>query len=92
MGKKDLDNNNARLTDRGRGYLAGKAEEKRRCADIALDIWKKKPAKDAEWYKTVGREIAAEIMGFDYIGPFGIPVVVDESLEEDEWYLLSPPP
>lgn len=68
------------------------ANERHRCMEIALGIWKKKPAKDAEWYKTVGREIVAEIWGFDYILPSGIPVVVDQSLEEDEWYLLSPPP
>lgn len=80
------------ITDKGAVYLKGLHDERKRCADIALDMWKKKPAKDAEKYKTVGREIAAEIMGFDYIGPFEIPVVVDESLEEDEWYLLSPPP
>lgn len=89
MGKKNSANTNAKLTDRGRGYLAGKAEEKKRCADIALNIWKKKPAKDAEWYKTVGREIAAEIWGFEYILPSGIPVLVDDSLEEDEVRLVA---
>lgn len=36
--------------------------ERRRYEKIALEIWKKKPAKYAEWYKQVGREIAAEIM------------------------------
>ena len=40
-------------------------EERIRCAEIALDIWKKKPAKYAEWYKRVGREIAAEILGIE---------------------------
>lgn len=63
--------------------------ERNRGARIALDIWKKKPAKDAEWYKTVGQEIAAEIMGVAAIGPFGILVVVDESLEEDEFRLVG---
>lgn len=115
----------------GKELNAHDAEEKSRCAEIALNMWKKKPAKDAEWYKTVGREIAAEIMGIGekllnfgfsekeaashaikltqmaadvaefrdlkegeakFIGPFGISVVLDETLEEDEWHLLCPPP
>jgi len=80
------------VTQQGKAYLEGMAEEKSRCAEIALEMWKKKPAKYAEWYKTVGLEIAAEILGVAAIGPFGIPVVVDDSLEEDEWYLNSPPP
>lgn len=62
MGKKSLLLEKCGFPGWIEGYAAGVADERNRCAEIALDIWKTKQIKYTEKYKMVGRDIAAEIL------------------------------
>lgn len=74
-----------------RAFSDGRNAEVTRCAEIALEIWKKQPIKWQPWYKKVGQEIAAEILGVDQVFDFmGIEVRVDPSLEPNEVVMLVP--
>lgn len=72
-----------------RAFHDGRNAEITRCAEIALEIWKKQPAKWQPWYKKVGQEIAAEILGVDEIFDLmGVQVRVDPDLGPDEIVVL----
>jgi hypothetical protein len=74
-----------------RAFHDGRNAEVIRCADIALEIWEKQPVRWQPWYKKVGQEIAAEILGVDQVFDFmGIQVRVDPSLEPNEVVMLVP--